>query len=143
MAKGNKLVNITIILMLTIVLVAVVGFVVFKFMTVPIEKTEPKAKELIDITVDTEEITTNLADDSYVKIKFKVQTDSKEAKKELEQRLFQLNDIIINQLSTMTSEQVRSQEEMKKAETEIQNEMNEWMQDGKITKIYTTMKVIS
>ncbi|HSH24364.1 MAG TPA: flagellar basal body-associated FliL family protein, partial [Massilibacterium sp.] len=133
----------TIILMLTIVLVAVVGFVVFKFMTVPIEKTEPKAKELIDITVDTEEITTNLADDSYVKIKFKVQTDSKEAKKELEQRLFQLNDIIINQLSTMTSEQVRSQEEMKKAETEIQNEMNEWMQDGKITKIYTTMKVIS
>lgn len=129
--------------MLTIVLVAVVGFVVFKFMTVPIEKTEPKAKELIDITVDTEEITTNLADDSYVKIKFKVQTDSKEAKKELEQRLFQLNDIIINQLSTMTSEQVRSQEEMKKAETEIQNEMNEWMQDGKITKIYTTMKVIS
>lgn len=143
MAKENKLVNIMIILMLTIVLVAVVGFVVFKFMTAPIEEAEPTAKELIAITVDTEEITTNLADDAYVKIKFKVQTDSKDAQKELNQRLFQLNDIIINQLTTMTSEQVRSKEEMEKAEIEIQNEMNEWMQNGKITKIYTTMKVIS
>ncbi|WP_062197862.1 flagellar basal body-associated protein FliL [Massilibacterium senegalense] len=143
MAKGNKLVNIMIILMLSIVLVAVVGFVVFKFMTAPKEKTEPKAKELVELTVDTEEITTNLADDSYVKIKFKLQTDNKDAKKELEQRSFQVNDIIINKLSTMTSEEVRSQEGMLKAEEEIQNKVNELMQEGKVTNIYTTMKVIS
>ena len=51
------------------------------------------------MSVDIKEITTNLASNDFIRISFKIQTDSKKAKEELEKRDFQVNNIIILELS--------------------------------------------
>ena len=49
---------------------------------------EPTIDEMIEATVDIPEITTNLASNDFIRISFKIQTDSKKAKEELEKRKF-------------------------------------------------------
>ena len=64
---------------------------------------EPTIDEVLEMSVDIKEITTNLASNDFIRISFKIQTDSKEAKEELEKRDFQVNNIIILELSGLES----------------------------------------
>lgn len=97
----SKLWKVTLAILITITLIAAVALVVVLKFTGNEEKKGPTAEEIVASSVDVPEITTNLADGSFIKISFKIQMNNEDAKAEAEQRDFQIKDIIIEQLSQM------------------------------------------
>lgn len=138
----NKLVMIMMMLLVAIALAGTVALVIVLKYTNQEPGNEPTIKQVLDVSVDIPEITTNLANDGYVRITFKIQTDSKKAKKELENRMFQVNNIIILELSDKTTETIKGKEGQRKFEEELKEKINEIMQEGKVEKVYITQFIL-
>jgi flagellar FliL protein len=100
------------------------------------------ADEILELSIDTKEITTNLADDSYVKIRFNVQVDNKKAKQELEKRIFQLQNAIIYELSSVEKDDLRGKKGISELETRLGQRIDEFLENGNVSKVYTTQKII-
>lgn len=141
----NKIVIIAAVLILSIAIIGVAVFFMMKFMSEPkvIVATEPPIEELIPQTVDVPEMMTNLKAGSYLKISFKLQTDSEKAAQELTQRLFQFNDIVIKEAAQYAAEDLETKEQWQQFEEALLTQMNGYMQNGKVTKIYITSKILS
>ena len=97
--KNNKMVMTLLVLLIAITLVGAIAIVMILNVNDQAKGKEPTIDEVIESSVDIPELTTNLANDDFIRISFKIQTDSKNAKKELEKRIFQVNNIIILELS--------------------------------------------
>ncbi|MBM7692257.1 flagellar FliL protein [Peribacillus deserti] len=139
----NKLVTIMLILLLSITLVGGIALVVvMKFTGEEKAHAEPNIDEIIESSVDVPEITTNLASGDFIRISFTVQTDSKEAKEELEKRNFQVKNIIVTELSDMKSQDLKGKTGKAKIEEVLKAKMNSIMQDGKIVKVYITSSIL-
>lgn len=125
-----------------LVVCGIAAYFVIKELAPKTAAAEPTAEELEKITVETEEITTNLADRSFIKIKFKIQADGEDGKAELEKRLFQVNNIIIYELSGMKTGDLQGQKGIRHLEDLLKGRINKLMQEGIIKKVYTTEKII-
>lgn len=99
---------------------------------------KPTIDEVLEMSVDIKEITTNLASNDFIRISFKIQTDSKDAKEELEKRDFQVNNIIILELSGLEVEEIQGKEGQLKLEETLKTKINEILQEGKVQKVYIT-----
>ncbi|WP_242705682.1 MULTISPECIES: flagellar basal body-associated protein FliL [Pontibacillus] len=101
---------------------------------------EPTIDELREYSIETDELTTDLQNDRFVRIQFRIVTDSKDAKEELEKRDFQLKNILIKQLSPMNEEEFKSGVE--NLEGTLKTRLNELMTEGVVTEVYTIKKVL-
>ncbi|QQK76373.1 flagellar basal body-associated FliL family protein [Salicibibacter cibarius] len=72
------------------------------------ENEDPGIDEVIDRSWDTEELTTNLAGDHYVRASFRIQADSNDTTEELEKRDFQIQNAIIYRLAEMDADELGS-----------------------------------
>lgn len=106
------------------------------------ESKEPTIDEILEASVDIPEMTTNLQGNDFIRIAFKIQSDSKKAKEELEKRSFQVQNIIIEELSSKTAEDLSSAEGKQQLEDVIQTRTSELMQKGSIVRVYITSAVI-
>ncbi|KOO46605.1 flagellar basal body-associated protein FliL [Priestia koreensis] len=138
----NKLVNIMIIILLSLTLVGTAAVIIIMKMSGDEGPKDPNIDEIVDASVDVTDITTNLLDDSFIRISFKIQTDSSDAKDELAKRDFQVRDIIIKELSNMKSAQFQGSRGVVQLEDRIKAKVNELMQDGRVVKVYTTSKML-
>jgi flagellar FliL protein len=102
------------------------------------KSSEPTIDEVLEMSVDIKEITTNLASNDFIRISFKIQTDSKKAKEELQKRDFQVNNIIILELSGLEVEEIQGKEGQLKLEETLKTKINEILQEGKVQKVYIT-----
>ena len=137
--KSNKLLMIILIILVTITLLG--GILYIAYTEKNKDRTglsEPTIDEILDASVDIPEITTNLADKRYVKIQFKIQANSEEAGQELAKRDFQVNNLIIQELSEMTEEDLEGKQGKILFEKAIKAKMNEFMQEGEIQQVYIT-----
>ncbi len=123
-------------------LIGATGYYGFKQFSPKTEASEPTAEELDKLLVETNEMSTNLADQSYVKIQFKIQANNKDGKHELEKRLFQVNNLIIYEISSKKTEELSGQKGLISLENKLKTEINKIMQDGKVVRVYTTQKII-
>jgi flagellar FliL protein len=140
---NKKLLSIMLVIIVSITLIGVIALVVvMKFSGNEDKQKEPSIKEVVEASVDIPEITTNLTSGNIVRLSFKIETDSKKAKEELEQREFQIRDIIISELANMTAEQLDGKEGMDKLKETVKRKSNELMQEGKINKVYTTSYIL-
>ncbi|MFG6496780.1 flagellar basal body-associated protein FliL [Fictibacillus sp. UD] len=139
---GKKTVTIMLSMLVAIGLIGAAGYFGFKQFSPKTEASEPTAEELDKLMVQTEEMTTNLADQAYVKIQFEIQADNKDAKHELEKRLFQVKNLIIFEISNMKTEELSGQKGLVSLENTLKTEINKVMQDGKVVRVYTTQKII-
>lgn len=96
--------------------------------------------KIVEHSFQTSEITTDLDDGSFVRIQFQIITDSKKAREEVEKREFQLKNILIKELSKMSTEDFKSG--LSNLEDVVQLKLNEVMTDGKITDVYTISKIL-
>jgi flagellar FliL protein len=103
---------------------------------------EPTADELIESSVDIPEMTTNLASNDYIRISFKIQTDSKKAMEEMTKRDFQAKNIIIEQLSEMKAEDLKGKVGKDRLTDQLRMEFNNIMKDGKVLEVYITSYII-
>lgn len=140
--KNNKLLMTMIILLISITLIGAVALVLVLKMTGETAHKEPSIEKVLEASVDVPTITTNLATDDFIRISFKIETDSKKAKEELEKRDFQVKNIIIQELSEKKTEELQGKEGKIKLEDSLKAGINELMQEGKVKKVYITESLL-
>jgi flagellar protein FliL len=138
----SKALTIMMILLVTITLVGVIALVVILKFSGDEEAKEPSIEEVIENSVDIPETTTNLMSNDFIRISFKIQTDSKKAKSELEKRDFQVNNIIIEELSELKAEELQGKKGKEMIETKVKDKVNSLMQEGMVEKVYITSMMI-
>lgn len=102
----------------------------------------PSIDEIIESSVDIPEITTNLADGSFVRITLKIQASDKKAGEELFKRDFQVKNIVIQELSEMKEEALEGKQGKITFQDAIKSQVNELMQEGEVTQVYITSYVL-
>lgn len=138
----SKTMTIMMISLATITLVGVISLVVLLKFSGNEEAKDPSIEEVIENSVDIPEMTTNLMSNDFIRISFKIQTDSKKAKKELAKRDFQVNNIIIEELSELKAEELQGKKGKELVETKVKDKVNSLMQEGAVEKVYITSMMI-
>ena len=142
--KKNKLLTIMLAIIAVIALIGAIAYVLLTQLNGEAkEPTEPTIEEVRLASVDIPEIRTNLADGHYVILQLTIETDSEDAAKELTQRIFQVNNIAIQELSEMTEEDLEGKQGKIFFEKAIKAKMNEMMQEGEIQQVYITSFMVS
>lgn len=103
---------------------------------------EPTIDDILKNSVDVAEFTTNLSDSHYVKMSFKIQTNSKDAAAELTKRDFQVRNIVIEELSDVTEKDLQGKVGKVKLEKTLKDKINEVMRDGKVEQVYITESLL-
>ncbi|WP_413365507.1 flagellar basal body-associated protein FliL [Lysinibacillus sp. 3P01SB] len=140
--KKNKLLTVMLIILAALALVGVIAYVLLTQLNKEPEPTEASIEEIVLASVDIPEITTNLKDGHYARMQLKIQTDSEDAAGELTQRIFQVNNIVIQELSEMTEEDLQGKQGKVLFEKAIKAQVNELMQAGEVQKVYMTSFII-
>ncbi|MFJ8261529.1 flagellar basal body-associated protein FliL [Rummeliibacillus sp. NPDC094406] len=140
--KNNKLLSIMLIILVSITLIGVVAFVVMTQLNKGTASSVQNIDDIVAESVDMEEITTNIADDNYVKIALKIQTSSKDAAAELTKRDFQVKSILIGELSEMSRADLEGKKGKEMLENTLKMKINELMQDGEVQQVYITSLII-
>lgn len=141
----NKLLTIILIVLVTVTLVAVVIFALAWQMNKKDGTDEEQVASIDEIilsSVDIPEITTNLAGRQFIRLSLKIQTDSEEAAAELAKREFQVNNIVIHELSEITREELEGKAGKEAFESTIQSLLNPLMQEGEIERVYIVSYII-
>jgi flagellar protein FliL len=102
----------------------------------------PSIDEVLEASVDMPEMTTNLASDDFIRISFKIQTDSADAMEEMTKRDFQAKNIIIKKLSEMTADDLKGEAGKEKLTEMLKSELNSIMQGGEVEAVYITSYII-
>lgn len=131
-----------IILLVAITLVGAILIVVLKQLNENVSLKEPSIDQILESSVDVQQVTTNLASNDFIRISFKFQTDSKKAKKELEKRDFQVKDVIIQELSEMKADEIQGKDGQSKIKEALKEKLNSLMQDGKVVEVYITESLL-
>lgn len=139
----NKALTITLIILVVITLVGIVGLILaLQFNKGANGPEEPSIDEIIEASVDVPEITTNLSGSQFIRISLKIQTDNKKAAEELAKRDFQVNNIVIQELSEMTPKDLEGKAGKQAFEDAIKSQLNPLMQSGEIEKVYIVSYII-
>lgn len=138
----NKVMTVSLIILVCITLVGVVGLILVMQLNKGDEIKEPTIDEIVESSVDIEEITTNLGNRQFIKITLKIQTDNKLAGAELAKRDFQVKNIVIQELSEMTSKDLEGKAGKKAFEDTLIAHLNPLMQNGEIQKVYIVSYII-
>ncbi len=142
MKNNNKVLTVMLIILVTITLIGVVIFVLLTQFNKPTTTGEPSIDEILAASVDVPEMTTNLADDNFVRLQLKITTDSKEAAAELTKRDFQINNLLIEELSELTEKDLQGKQGKIFLQSTIKSQLNEMMQDGEVKEVYITSYII-
>lgn len=130
------------IILVTITLIGVVIFVLLTQLNKPATTGEPTIDDIIAASVDVPELTTNLADDSFVRLQLKIATNNKEAAAELTKRDFQINNILIEELSELTEKDLQGKQGKIFLQSTLKSKLNELMQNGEVVEVYITSYII-
>ena len=142
--KNNKLLLVTLIILVTITLVSGILYVLYTQFNKGAENDQeaPTIDEILVASVDIPEITTNLADKRYVKMQLKIQTSGEEAATELAKRDFQVKNLIIQELSEMSQEDLGGKDGKQAFQRTIKSQINELMDKGEVQQVYFTSYII-
>lgn len=136
--KNNKMLTMIIILLVAVILIGVILFVLLTQFNKPTGAIEPTIDEIVEATVEIPEITTNLADKRVVRLSLKVQTTSKDAGAELTKRVFQVQNIAIQELSEMEQKDLEGKQGKQIFQKSLKTRVNELMQEGEVQEVYFT-----
>ncbi|KAF0820379.1 MULTISPECIES: flagellar basal body-associated protein FliL [unclassified Cytobacillus] len=140
--KNNKLLMIMLTMLVAITLIGAIALVIVMKFSGGEETKEPTIDEVLEASVDIPQVTSNLASDDYIRISFKIQTENKKAKEELQKRDFQVKNLIIQELSEMKAEDIQGKEGQIKLQEDLKTKINGLMQEGKIVQVYITESLL-
>lgn len=138
----NKMIATSITIILGIVLVGAIAIIIINKMDTKKEAAEPTIEEVVENSLDVPEITTNLKDNHFIKIALKIETNNKKAKEELEKRDFQVKDSVIEELSEVSSNDLKGRKGKEILTNTLKTKIDHYLQNGNVVKIYITSYVI-
>ncbi len=131
------------IILVSLTLVGVVAFVLVKnYTNQPDPDAPPTIDEIIAQSFDTQEITTNLLSNDFVRASFRIHVNNKDALSEIQKRDFQVNNIILRALSGKRAGDLAGSAGIEAFEADIKEEINQLMQEGEVLRVYTTSWVV-
>ncbi|WP_096435402.1 flagellar basal body-associated protein FliL [Alteribacter populi] len=140
---ANRLVNIMLVILVTVTLIGVIALVVItQFLQPTSADGEPTIDEVIELNVETEEITTNLLSNDIIRSKFVIQLDAQTGKDEFEKRDYQIENIIIQELSDRKASDFNGSSGILDLEEHLKRRFNEVMQSGEVVDVYMRERVI-
>ncbi|OEG00410.1 hypothetical protein BHF71_00430 [Vulcanibacillus modesticaldus] len=139
----NKLLNISLIIIIAITLLGIVAYFLYQYIFYDVSQQEevpiePTIDEIIPLTVNVPKISTNLGDSTIIVLELTLQMDNEDAKIEAEKRMFQIKDRINLYLKNLTYESFSTEEKIKKFKTNLIGRLNNILQDGKVVNIDIT-----
>lgn len=140
----NKVLTVTLIILVTITLLGVIAAVLlwqFSKDDAPKDKA-PSIDEIIESTVEVPEITTNLANKQFIRLSLTIQTDNPKAAAELTKREFQVKNIVIQELSEITPQDLEGKVGKQNFEESLKSLINPLMQEGEIEQVYIVSYII-
>ncbi|MER2088141.1 flagellar basal body-associated protein FliL [Sporosarcina sp. JAI121] len=138
----NKLLTVSLIIIVCITLLGGVALVLAMQLKNGDDVKEPTIDDIIESSVDVEEITTNLGNRQFIRITLKIQTDNKKAAEELAKRDFQVKNIVIQELSEMTAKDLEGKAGKQAFEDALKSHLNPLMQNGDVEKVYIVSYII-
>lgn len=138
----NKALTISLIIVVTLTLVGIIGLILTLQLKGDTAPKEPTIDDILEASVDVPEIMTNLSGRQFIRISLKIQTTDKKAAAELAKRDFQIQNIVIQELSEMTSKDFEGKAGKQAFEDSIKAQLNPLMQDGEIEKVYIVSYII-
>ena len=139
----NRLVNVMMVILAALTLAGALVLILYtQFYQETRAEGEPTINDILRVSVETDEITTNLLSSHIIRTRFVIQLDNTRAKSELEKRDFQIENIIIQELSDMKESDFRGSEGIKELEERIGDRINHIMQEGNVVKVYLNQRVI-
>jgi len=130
--------------MISILSIAVIGAAAFVavlyFMDDGKNNDEQSIAEMNKYSYETPELTTDLENGTFVRIQFRVIADGRKALKEVSQREFQIQNMLIKELASMSEDDFR--EGLSDLEETLCDDLNEVMTEGSITEVYTINKIL-
>jgi flagellar protein FliL len=123
-----------------ITIIGIAGFFIWNYMLSKPDDKETKKQEtieeLLEKSVDTEVITTNLADDGLAKMKFKIITTSKKNAEELTKLSFLTESTIIKYFNGLTKQEMTGPGAIEAIENKLKDDLNKALGLEHITKVY-------
>lgn len=139
----NKMMMIMLIVMAVILLAGTIAVVmILKSSGDNVAEEGPNIDEVLAASVDIPEMTTNLASGDFIRISFKIQTDSEDAMEEMTKRDFQAKNIVIKKLSEMTADDLKGEAGKEKLTEMLKSELNSIMKGGEVEAVYITSYII-
>ena len=138
----NKWLTVLFVFLVSIVLLGMIAVYIWVNHEESSSDKEPTIDEVMKYSVEIPEITTNLSDRTLIRVSYMMETNNKKAKEELDKRIFQVNDIVIKELSGMKADQLNDKNGKIAFENKLKNRVNELMQEGKVVQIYTTSSIL-
>lgn len=139
----NRLLPLTIIVLLAIALVCVTVFLVVQNNVLPGEaQAAKKGVEVLDeVTSEPLEVTTNLSDDTYIQLEVIIEVDHPDVKEELDQRMFQIKDALISLLQNRSQTDVNGEKGLEQLKSDLLERVNAYLTGGEAVQIYVTERV--
>ena len=138
----NKALTIALITVVTLTLVGIIVLILTLQLKGDSAQKEPTIDDILEASVDVPEIMTNLSGRQFIRISLKIQTTDKKAAAELTKRDFQVKNIVIQELSEMTSKDFEGKAGKQAFEDSIKSQLNPLMQEGEIEKVYIVSYII-
>jgi len=140
----NKMLTIILIVLVTLTLLGVVAAVLIWQFSKDVDETEkePTIDEIVLSTVAIPEITTNLSSKQFIRLSLTIQTDNEKAAEELTKREFQVKNIVIQELSELTSLDFEGKIGKQNFEESLKALINPLMQNGEIKQVYIVSYII-
>ncbi|GAA0461310.1 flagellar basal body-associated FliL family protein [Alkalibacillus silvisoli] len=102
---------------------------------------ERSIQDMAENSFVTDEITTDLADGSFVRIQFRVVTDESNTSEELQEgEFFIINDAIIQELTVLERDDFRNN--LDSVRNKVSSALNDRLNDGEVTDIFITEKTV-
>jgi flagellar protein FliL len=131
------------IILVALTLIGVMALVVYtQLFQVEEAEGEPTIDQVLERSVETEEITTNLLSNHIIRSQFVIQMENAQAKNEFEKRSFQVENIIIQELSDMSANDFQGSDGIENLEDRIRSRVNQIMQEGYVVQVYMNQRVI-
>lgn len=100
------------------------------------------ADDLLKRTLEIPEMTTNLKNEHYIRVSFKIQTDDEKTKEELEKRDYQVKNVIIKLLSGTDAKDLQGTQGKIRLENQLKEKLNELAKPGSVEQVYITSILI-
>lgn len=138
-----RLLPLTLIVLSAIAVIGVAMFLLFQFYFAPgeAEASKKQVENLLEVTSEPLEVTTNLSDDTYIKLAVIFEVDHPDTKAELQQRMFQVKDALISLLQNRSQKDVNGEKGLNQLKADLQERANTYLTSGKVKQIYVTERV--
>ncbi|MCH6263918.1 flagellar basal body-associated FliL family protein [Neobacillus citreus] len=106
------------------------------------EEELPTIDQVLEKSVDTENITTNFANGGFIKTKFKIITTSPKNAEEVKKLQFLVESSIIKTINRMTKEESVGSAGITLIEENVKEELNKELGEKYVTRVYLTDELI-